>query len=200
MCTHVASGPHCGGHGRLRCAMEPQLEQVSASPGVIITRFYWRSIQRCGLAVVLFCRSIHAVGCPGCFAVPASVHPPTHLRRFVCLHEQAVSTSYEGSAGRDGRWDGPGRVTYRSGATYAGQMENGMMHGRGKLAFPDGITYDGDFEHNQMTGTGVSAPHAADARACQRCLHAWAREQPQHPLLRRGTRPPAWPAAVIQPP
>ncbi len=66
-----------------------------------------------------------------------------------------ASTSYEGSADQQGRWQGYGKVVFKSGATYEGQWLTGKMHGRGKFVFPDGISYEGEFQHNQMTGTGV---------------------------------------------
>ena len=69
---------------------------------------------------------------------------------------QVVSTSYEGSVDVQGRWDGHGRVSFKSGATYDGTWRAGRMHGHGKFVFPDGISYEGEFQDNQLTGTGVS--------------------------------------------
>ncbi|PNW71839.1 hypothetical protein CHLRE_16g690450v5 [Chlamydomonas reinhardtii] len=69
--------------------------------------------------------------------------------------EAVVSTSYEGSVDVQGRWDGHGRVSFKSGATYDGTWRAGRMHGHGKFVFPDGISYEGEFQDNQLTGTGV---------------------------------------------
>ncbi|KAG2433134.1 hypothetical protein HYH02_012835 [Chlamydomonas schloesseri] len=69
--------------------------------------------------------------------------------------EAVVSTSYEGSVDAQGRWDGHGRVSFKSGATYDGAWRAGRMHGHGKFVFPDGISYEGEFQDNQLTGTGV---------------------------------------------
>jgi hypothetical protein len=44
---------------------------------------------------------------------------------------------------------------YESGATYVGEMQDGLFFGRGKLTFSNGDVYEGCFENDKMNGVGV---------------------------------------------
>ena len=53
----------------------------------------------------------------------------------------------------DGKWHGSGTETSAE-HTYKGQWKHGMCHGMGTMTFADGDVYDGQYEGNAMHGNG----------------------------------------------
>ena len=58
--------------------------------------------------------------------------------------------------------DGSGTITYPDGATYEGQIAQGVRAGTGTLTMPDGLVYEGGWQNGQINGTAdfefLSAP------------------------------------------
>jgi hypothetical protein len=55
---------------------------------------------------------------------------------------------------KNGRPDGQGSITMRSGLSYSGAWKNGLMNGRGKLKFDNGDDYDGELADGKLNGHG----------------------------------------------
>lgn len=60
--------------------------------------------------------------------------------------------SYTGEF-KKGKYHGQGTFTYKSGAIYTGQFENGVFSGIGKLV-KDGNTFEGSFKNDKPNGEG----------------------------------------------
>jgi len=65
----------------------------------------------------------------------------------------AAASDYVGEM-KDGRPDGMGRITLRSGLSYEGEWKDGLMEGRGHLRLPNGDDYEGDFVADRPHGNG----------------------------------------------
>ncbi|WP_461253746.1 hypothetical protein [Treponema sp. R8-4-B8] len=47
-----------------------------------------------------------------------------------------------------------GKVTYKDGSVYEGDLVNGKPHGKGKLTYIYGSVYEGDWVDGEQTGLG----------------------------------------------
>ena len=47
-----------------------------------------------------------------------------------------------------------GKLTYRDGSVYEGDLVNGKPHGKGKLTYIYGSVYEGDWVDGEQTGLG----------------------------------------------
>src|SRR6185436_11646373 len=65
----------------------------------------------------------------------------------------AITSEYVGEMW-DGRPDGTGRMTLRTGLSYEGEWKDGLMEGRGHLRLPNGDDYEGNFAADRPHGNG----------------------------------------------
>lgn len=56
---------------------------------------------------------------------------------------------YEGQV-QNGKRQGTGKLVWANGDVYEGQFQNDKMHGKGKLTLKDGKVYEGDFENGKF--------------------------------------------------
>ncbi|MCB1477289.1 MAG: hypothetical protein KDJ62_00115 [Rhodobiaceae bacterium] len=56
---------------------------------------------------------------------------------------------------KNGRPEGKGTYTHRSGVSYSGQWHDGLMHGQGRLFLPNGDQYSGGFALGKSDGDGI---------------------------------------------
>ncbi|MCC0062232.1 MAG: hypothetical protein H6885_12795 [Rhodobiaceae bacterium] len=68
--------------------------------------------------------------------------------------ETARVATYSGEV-LNGHPHGKGTYTHRSGVSYAGRWEGGLMHGQGRLFLPNGDQYSGGFAHGKPDGDGI---------------------------------------------
>ncbi|KAL4464624.1 hypothetical protein ABPG74_011185 [Tetrahymena malaccensis] len=50
---------------------------------------------------------------------------------------------------------GQGKIKFKNGNTYEGELDNGMLHGKGKFRWANGVIYEGQFEYNTIKGVGT---------------------------------------------
>jgi len=60
---------------------------------------------------------------------------------------EVTNGGYKGDL-KDGKADGYGVVTGKSGKRYEGEFKNGKANGKGKITYPDGEFYEGEIKDN----------------------------------------------------
>ena len=55
----------------------------------------------------------------------------------------------------DGKFDGKGTYTFKSGSVYEGEYKAGIREGKGKFTYASGDVYEGDFVNGLPEGNGV---------------------------------------------
>ena len=93
----------------------------------------------------------HTPGLPGHGRIEGEGRLVWRERDAATDDRDAVVGVYSGSL-VDGKANGHGSYTHRSGFTYEGQWVDGLMHGPGRLRSPVGSEFTGTFEHGRPRG------------------------------------------------